>query len=170
MPLCLLPFHAPPPLPRSLNCSQIESHRAFARRVCSLDEDGVVGEQVSRVWTQGEGGGRERRDRNSEGRRQGVHFIKLDVCRSLFAKGDGGSQWWLGLAWLGDGGGEGLYLSNSSAYNIHIYIPCTGCPINLLPRPVGLEPAGAVPTNTQQPRYTYIDCMRDCPDARVSPL
>lgn len=75
------------------------NHTARSRRESArLDEDGVVGEQVSRVWTQGEGGGRERRDRNSEGRRQGVHFIKLDVCRSLFAKGDGGSQWWLGLA------------------------------------------------------------------------
>lgn len=28
-------------------------------------------------------------------------------------------------------------ISNSSAYNIHIYIPRTGCPINLLPAPVG---------------------------------
>lgn len=44
--------------------------------------------------TRGGGGG--------GGGRQGVHFIKLDVCRSLFAKGDGGSG---GLAWLGGGGG-----------------------------------------------------------------
>lgn len=68
----------------------------------------------------------------------GIHFIKLDVP-VVFARDGGGS-----VAWLGSGG----CISNSSAYNIHIYIPCTGCPINLLPGPVGLEPADAIQTNT----------------------
>lgn len=111
---------------RSLNCSQIESHRAFARRVCLLG-DRLVGEQVleygckvSAGRGEGRGGGTRKKEESETrgGGRQGVHFIKLDVCRSLFAKGDGGGG---GLACLcGEGKGGCISLTRAPITSISI--------------------------------------------------